>query len=372
MINATDILGASVLIVDDLAANIHLLTRILASAGYTSVTSTMNPLEVCELHRRHRYDLILLDLLMPEMDGFQVMEGLKGIEEDGYLPVLVITAQPDQKQLAFQAGARDFISKPFDIAEVKARVRNMLEMRLLHKQLHHYNDVLEQRVQARTADLRDSYLETIFLMMRAAEFKDEDTGSHVQRISYYSRELARMLGQDEAFIDRIFFASPMHDIGKIGVPDHILTKPGSLLREEWAIMKGHAAIGAKILGNSKSPYLQMGAEIAQNHHERWDGSGYPDGKQGEAIPLSARILNICDIYDALRSKRPYKPAFDHLTAMDIITRGDGRTQPEHFDPAIFAAFKQGQQTFRDIFEVYAGGMELDADLAGVPMISQRT
>ena len=352
MINSADILHANVLIVDDLEANVLLLGRMLRGAGYTSVSSTMNPLEVCELHRKNRYDLILLDLQMPGMDGFQVMEGLKEIEPDGYLPVLVITAQPGHKLHALQAGAKDFISKPFELAEVLARVHNMLEVRLLHKELHNYNDVLEQRVRERTADLQESYLETIFVMTRAAEHKDEDTGAHVQRISYYSRELARTLGLDEQFVDKIFFASPMHDIGKIGIPDHVLLKPGSFVPDEWDVMKGHALMGHKILGNSKSPYLKMGAEIALNHHERWDGGGYPNGKRGEIIPLTARIMNICDIYDALRSKRPYKPAFDHLKTVDIITRGDVRTQPEHFDPVILAAFKQNHQSFRDIFEAY--------------------
>jgi putative two-component system response regulator len=188
-------------------------------------------------------------------------------------------------------------------------------------------------------------------MTRAAEHKDEDTGAHVKRISYYSRKLAGMLGKDKDFVDKIFFASPMHDIGKIGIPDHILLKPGGFTPDEWEVMKGHASMGAKILGNSKSSYLKMGAEIALNHHERWNGE-YPDGKRGEAIPLAARIMNICDIYDALRSKRPYKPAFDHMKTMDFITRGDSRTQPEHFDPVIFAEFKQKHQSFRDIFEAY--------------------
>lgn len=158
---------------------------------------------------------------------------------------------------------------------------------------------------------------------------------------------------DEAFVDAIFFASPMHDIGKIGIPDHILLKPGSFMPDEWEVMKGHAAMGAAILGNSKSLYLRMGAEIALNHHERWDGGGYPDGKQGEDIPLAARIMNICDIYDALRSKRPYKPAFDHQKAMEIITQGDGRTQPGHFDPHILTTFIQHHEVFRDIFASYA-------------------
>ena len=190
-------------------------------------------------------------------------------------------------------------------------------------------------------------------MTRAAEHKDDDTGAHVQRISHYASALARLLGQDEDFIDRMFFASPMHDIGKIGIPDHVLLKPGGFTPEEWEIMKGHAAMGAVILGNGKSRYLKMGAEIALNHHERWDGSGYPHGKRGEEIPLTARIMNICDIYDALRSKRPYKPAFDHEKAVDILTQGDGRTQPEHFSPPILAVFQKNHLLFRDIFEFHS-------------------
>ena len=352
MINPSEILQGNLLIVDDQEVNILLLERMLRSAGYVSITATMDPNQVYALHRKNRYDLILLDLQMPGMDGFQVMEGLKDIEPDGYLPVLVITAQPSHKMRALQAGAKDFISKPFDLGEVLARVRNLLEVRLLHQKLHHYNEVLEERVRERTADLQESYLEMIFTMTRAAEHKDEDTGAHVQRISYYSRELAQRFGLDEAFIDQIFFASPMHDIGKIGIPDHILLKPGGFTPDEWDVMKGHAMMGAKILGDSKSPYLKMGAEIALNHHERWDGGGYPNGKRGEAIPVAARIMNICDIYDALRSKRPYKPAFDHQKTVDIITHGDGRTQPEHFDPAILAAFQQNHPSFCGIYEEY--------------------
>ena len=346
------ILDARILIVDDMPANIHLLTRILVGAGYTSVDSTMDPYAVCELHRRLRYDLIMLDLLMPGQDGFQVMSGLTELEPEGYLPVLVITAQPAHKLRALQSGAKDFISKPFELAEVLARVRNMLEVRLLPRELQHNNEVLEQRVREGTANLKQGYLETIFAMTRAAEHKDEDTGAHVQRISTYCREFARILGLDEGFVDLIFFASPMHDIGKIGIPDHVLLKPGSLTREEWEIMKGHSAMGAQILGNSKSPYLVMGAEIALDHHERWDGGGYPAGKQGEAIPLAARIMNLCDIYDALRSKRPYKPAFSHATAAEIIMHGDGRTLPGHFDPALLAAFQQNHSMFHAIFEPY--------------------
>jgi putative two-component system response regulator len=352
MISVSEILNASILLVDDMEANVRLLDRTLRGAGYVSIASTMDPYEVCELHRKNRYDLILLDLQMPGMDGFQVMEGLKEIETGGYLSVLVITAQPGHKLRALQAGAKDFISKPFDLTEVLTRIHNMLEVRLLHKELHRYNDVLEQRVRERTADLQENYQETIFTMIRAAEYKDKDTGAHVQRISYYCSKLSERLGLDRGFRDKIFFASPMHDIGKIGIPDHILLKPDGFTPGEWEVMKGHAPLGARILGNSKSPYLKMGAEIALNHHERRDGGGYPSGLKGEAIPLSARIMNICDIYDALRSKRPYKPAFDHLKTVDIITRGDACTQPEHFDSAILEAFKQDHESFRGIFETY--------------------
>jgi putative two-component system response regulator len=352
MINSSDILQGKVLIVDDQEVNVLLLERMLRGSNYTSITSTMDPGEVCALHLENRYDLILLDLQMPGMDGFQVIEGLKKIDPDGYLPVLVITAQPGHKLRALQAGAKDFISKPFELPEVLVRVHNMLEVRLLHKELHNYNNILEQRVRERTADLQESYQETIFTLTRAAEHKDIDTGAHVLRISYYSRELAIMLGMDEEFVDKIFLASPMHDIGKLGIPDHILLKPGGLTPDEWKVMEGHTLMGAKILGNSDSPYLKMAAEIALNHHERWDGKGYPHGKRGEAIPLSARIVNICDIYDALRSQRPYKPAIDHLRTIDLITYGDSRTQPEHFDPAVFKAFLENLETFRVIFDTY--------------------
>ena len=209
----------------------------------------------------------------------------------------------------------------------------------------------------RTTDLKQSYLETIVAMTRAAEYKDTDTGDHMERIGFFCKELSGMLGCDADFADGIFFASPMHDIGKIGIPDQILLKPGSFTPKEWEIMKGHAALGGKILGNCRAPYLQMGAEIAMNHHERWDGGGYPRGIAGEAIPLSARIMNICDIYDALRSKRPYKPALDHAKATEIITKGDGRTMPGHFDPAVLEAFKTNCRTFKEIFDEFAGKKE---------------
>ena len=353
MLNSLDFLQAKILIVDDQQVNILLLERVLNGAGYLSVSSTMDPAQVCTLHTRDSYDLIMLDLQMPGMDGFQVMEALKKIEPDGYLPVLVITAQPDHKLRALKAGAKDFISKPFELAEVQARVHNMLEVRLLHKAARNANLILEQHVRERTAELQESYLETILSLIRAVEYKDEETGAHGRRISQYCREFALLLGLDQAHIDLIALASPMHDIGKIGIPDHILLKKDKLTGEEWRIMMEHTRIGAKILGNSKSPSLQLGAEIALNHHERWNGGGYPNGLQAENIPFAARIMYICDVYDALRSKRPYKPAFDHLKAVDIMTHGDGRTRPEHFDPLIHVTFLKNGESFREIFETYS-------------------
>lgn len=353
MIQKPEVLKSKILIVDDEEMEVDLIKRILGDAGYTSVQSTGKPLAVASLHAENNYDLILLDLMMPGMDGFGVMKKLREVETAGYLPVVVITGELDKKILALQSGAKDFISKPFEPDELLMRVYNMLEVRLLHKELHNYNESLEQEVVKRTTDLKLSYLETIVAMTRAAEYKDTDTGDHLERMSFFSKELAGMLGCDADFADRIFFASPMHDIGKIGIPDHILLKPGSFTPQEMEIMKGHTTLGGNILGNCRSPYLTMGAEIAVNHHERWDGKGYPHGVKGSAIPLSARILNICDIYDALRSKRPYKPALDHAKATEIITKGDGRTMPEHFDPVIFDAFKKNHEKFGEIFEEFA-------------------
>ncbi|MES1982133.1 MAG: HD domain-containing phosphohydrolase [Pseudomonadota bacterium] len=348
-ISHSDIRNAKILIVDDQFANVELLKYMLSGSGYTSVTTTMDARTVAELYRINRYDIVVLDLNMPYMNGFEVMEALQKIETEDYIPILVVTAQPEHKLHALNAGAKDFISKPFDHIEVLTRIHNMLEVSLLHKQLKQNNVELEERVRQRTADLWDSYHESIITLTSAAEHRDKDTGLHVERIGFYCRGLAERLDMDRTFSDEIFYSSSLHDVGKIAIPDHILLKPGGFTPEEDAIMKTHAALGADILVGKKSPYLKMGAEIALSHHERWDGSGYPRGLRGTAISVEARIMTICDVYDALRSKRPYKPALDHERTVEIMTRGDGRTEPDHFDPDMLKVFVQQQEFFREIY-----------------------
>lgn len=341
---------ATILLVDDEPSNLRLLQTLLKADGYETLSSERGA-EALVLAADRQPDLILLDIMMPDIDGFEVTRQLKANPRTRNIPIIMVTSLDSRasRLKALEMGAGEFLNKPVDRAELSIRVKNLLRLKEYADFLAEHNHRLEEQVAARTAQLAESYRETIYTMTLAAEYKDENTGTHVIRISYYCRALAEYLGMDTEFRDRIFYASPMHDIGKIGIPDHILLKPGSFLPDEWEIMKTHAALGAKILARGNSPYLLMGAEIALNHHERWDGGGYPNSKRGEEIPLSARLMNIGDQYDALRAKRPYKPDFDHDKAMQIISKGDGRTMPSHFDPEVLAAFKACAEIFRGIY-----------------------
>jgi len=345
----------TILLVDDEPFNLKLLKTMLGAEGYEMITSDRGE-DALLLAEKNQPGLILLDIMMPGLDGFEVAWLLKANPQTSNIPIIMLTALDDRssRMHALEMGAEEFLTKPVDRAELLIRVKNLLRLKEYADFLIEHNQILEQQVAIRTAELLESYHETIYTMTLAAEYKDEDTGLHVARISHYCRILAEYLGMDSAFCDCIFYASPMHDIGKIGIPDHILLKPDSFLPHEWETMKSHTMLGEKILARGKSPYLRMGAEIALNHHERWDGGGYPHNKRAEEIPLSARIMNIGDQYDALRSKRPYKTAFDHDKVMQIIIDGDGRTLPVHFDPAVMIAFKACSETFRDIYADHTG------------------
>lgn len=345
--------AARILVVDDEERNRRLLVAMLEADGYTA-TEAADGAQALDLARQSPPDIVLLDIMMPGMDGYEVARALKLDAATKAIPVVMVTAldDHDSRLRGLEAGAEEFVTKPVNRNELRIRVRNLLRLKEFSDFLADHNRILEAQVQERTRQLSSSYRETIVTMTRAASYKDEETGAHVARISFYTVELAQALGLDSDFCDTIHYASPMHDVGKIAIPDAILGKPGTFEPQEWAIMKTHAALGGKLLRGTDSPYLVMGAEIADGHHERWDGGGYPLGLAGEAIPFSARIMNICDQYDALRSKRPYKPAFTHEKALEIITVGDGRTMPSHFDPAVLAAFKGCVGRFRNIFEAH--------------------
>jgi len=340
----------TILIVDDKPSNIKLHEAILKPDGYR-ILSASGGNEALAMVAQQPPDLILLDVMMPDMDGYQVAGRLKLDSATTTIPIIMVTGLSDRNSrlIGLNAGAEEFLLKPVDSSELKMRVKNMLRIKEYSDFLHHHNHILERRVHARTIQLHTSHVETIFALTRAAEHRDDDTGAHVRRISHYSRHLAATLGMESDYCDMIHYASPMHDIGKIGIPDHILLKQSAHTPDEFEIMKTHCALGADILLGCDSRYLKMGAEIAMNHHERWDGTGYPAGLAGEEIPLAARIMGICDVYDALRAKRPYKPPFDHDKAMQIIVDGDGRTMPGHFDPAVLDVFRHDAQRFNEIY-----------------------
>ena len=343
-----------VLIVDDDEGIRALLQRQMELDGYR-VASAADGASAILSADEAAPDIVLLDAMMPGIDGFRVAETFKASEHTRTIPIIMVTALNDQKSRlrALEAGAQEFVTKPIDRSEVSLRVRNMLMLREYSNFLADQNRVLGQIVEERSRQVLASYRETIETLSRAATYKDEVTGTHVRRISHYAQELALAIGMNAAFCETIHYASQMHDIGKIAIPDAILLKAGPLTHDEWEVMKTHTTLGARLLGRGDSPYLQMGAEIALHHHERWDGAGYPAGLKGQRIPISARIMNICDQYDALRSQRPYKKPLSHDTAVEVITAGDGRTMPSHFDPDILHAFAGCAETFRAIFESVA-------------------
>jgi putative two-component system response regulator len=340
-----------ILVVDDEPRNTKLLEAILSREGYR-VECAGNGQDALRAVVELRPDLVLLDVMMPDTDGFQVAAQIKSNSDTRNIPIIMVTSLDDRasKLRALDSGAEEFLTKPVDRAELIVRTRNLLRLKELADLHANYARVLEERVVERSLRLTNSYRDTIAALNRAASYRDEETGAHVQRISHYCVELAQALGMDSAFCECIYYASPMHDIGKIAIPDRVLLKPGPLTPDEWEIMKTHATLGFKMLDGVDSPYIEMGRDIALRHHERWDGRGYPDGLSGEAIPLSARVMAIADVYDALRSRRPYKEAYGHDDAVRIIMHGDGRSSPKHIDPRVLSAFVSARAAMRDIYQ----------------------
>ena len=335
----TKFTDAKILIVDDEQGNIRVLERMLGSAGYHNVTSTTDSRSTPEIYQSIRPDLVLLDIKMPEFSGFDVMEALKSLEhKEGYLPILILTAQldPETRLKALKAGAKDFVNKPFIMEEMLARINNLLEVRMLHNSMHNEKKFLETKVEKNSHELLQYQVDIIHHLARAAEYRDNETGMHVIRMSKLCERVAQGAGLSDQECYLIRHASPMHDIGKIGIPDHILLKPGKLTREEWAVMKTHSEIGALILSGSESEFLQMAEVIAGTHHERWDGTGYPKGLKGEEIPIASRIVTVCDVFDALTSDRPYKKAWSVEDAVSEMESQRGKL----FDPRILDVFLQ--------------------------------
>jgi putative two-component system response regulator len=327
---------ARILVVDDEPANVVLLQKLLRRAGYEDVSVETDGAAALAALARTGYDLLLLDLHMPQLDGFGVMSKLAGlVDPSEYLPVLVLTADVtrETKTRALSLGAKDFVTKPFDHDEVLLRVANLVQTRALHLALKRSNDTLAQRVRERTRELEEAQLETMQRLAMAAEYRDDDTGEHAVRVGEMAARIARRLGWDDDEVAKIRRAAPLHDVGKIGVSDTILLKPGRLTPEEFEVMKKHAAIGAEILSGSRSACLQMAEVIAYSHHERWDGTGY-HGIAGEDIPLHGRIVAVADVFDALTSERPYKHAWSLADALREIEAQSGR----QFDPAVVEAF----------------------------------
>ena len=365
-VTVDDLLTSNVMIVDDEIVNVHVVQKQLQRLGYQNLTSTTDSTQVIDELRRRQPDVLILDVMMPEVSGFDILRTMQSDDSLRMIPVLVLTAMADRKTRleALELGANDFLEKPIDQAELAPRVRNALMIRACQNQLRSYADDLRSAVLDRTRQLSRSRLEVVHCLARAAEFRDDDTGRHVIRVGYFAKLIARHAGLPRAFVDMIGFAAQLHDVGKIGIPDSILQKPGRLTEDEFDFMRRHCDMGNRVLSASHvsdktlfgtgsaavsadpwaSPLSGMAATIAMTHHEKWDGSGYPNGLSGEDIPIEGRITAIADVFDALSSSRPYKEAFPNERCFEILREGRGK----HFDPELLDVFLSRQADIEQI------------------------
>jgi putative two-component system response regulator len=346
-----------ILAVDDLPQNVRLLEAYLIPEGYEIVRAANGEEALAKLIST-RIDLVLLDVMMPDIDGFEVTRRIRQDCKTQLLPIILITAlrETTDRVKGIEAGCDDFISKPVDKIELLARVKSLLKVKAYNDLMLNYRDELEAEVLRRTKELQQASdkiktasLDTIYRLSIASEYRDKDTGIHIKRMSHYSQAIAQHLGLDEKTVEAILYAAPLHDVGKIGIPDRILSKPGKLDPVEFDIMKQHTVIGAKILYGSDADFIKLGGIIALNHHEKWDGSGYPNGLKGNMIPIEGRIAAIADVFDALTSKRPYKEPFTLEKSLVIIRRWS----ESYFDPNVVDAFFDIQEEILSIKAKYS-------------------
>ena len=334
--------SSRILIVDDQPQNVLLLERTLQGAGYRYLASVTDSRKVLGTFTEFHPDLVAMDLRMPHVDGFELLREIRSLVPAGtFVPVLVLTADNSRKakQEALALGAKDFLTKPIDVTEALLRIYNLLETRWLHVELQLHSQTLEEKVRLRTEELEQAQLEILQRLALAAEYRDDCTGQHTQRVGEWAALLSQALGLSKEHVELIRVAAPLHDIGKIGIPDGILLKPAKLTVEEYAQVKRHTDIGRVILSGSKFSILQMAERIALYHHERWDGAGYY-GLTGEGIPLEARIVSVVDVFDVITHSRPYKEASTFEVALDVIRQEAGK----QFDPDLAATFLDLQLT----------------------------
>ncbi len=335
--------------VDDDEVMLLLIEELCKKLGYY-IQTFLDPMEALEFIKFEGADIVLVDYMMPNLDGIEMIKTIH--QFDPNIICVMITAFGESYEIkvkALEAGATEFLGKPFDPIEFQVRIKNLAKIKEAHNVLKNFNKRLIEEVRKATKTIQEREKEALILLGKAAECKDTITGVHIVRMAHYSKLLAEKIGLNKKKQLILFYASTLHDIGKLAIPDNILLKPGQLTPEEWELMKKHTIIGYQMLKDCKNPYLRVGAIIALSHHERWDGTGYPYGLKGENIPLYGRIVALADVFDALTSERPYKKAWKFEDAMEFIEKGKGK----HFDPELVEAFLASEKEIFEIFSRYA-------------------